>query len=65
MKFLTFKDPRGKKVKRYPYTVIDDATRIRALKVYERHPRRNAIDFVDHVIEKFPFHIQTDRNFNR
>lgn len=33
VKFLIFKDAKGKKTKRYQYTAIDDATRIRALKV--------------------------------
>jgi len=36
VKFLTFKGPGGKKTKRYQYTAIDDATRIRALRVYDR-----------------------------
>ena len=61
VKFLTFKDSRGKKTKRYQYTAIDDATRIRALKVYERHTQKNAIDFADYVVEKFPFRIQSFR----
>ena len=37
VKFLTFKDKDDKPVKRYQYTAIDDATRVRALKIYERH----------------------------
>ncbi len=64
VKFLIFKDKSGKKLKRYQYTAIDDATRVRALKVYSRHTQKNAIDFVDHIIDKFPFRIQqirTDR----
>ncbi len=64
VKFLIFKDKSGKKLKRYQYTAIDDATRVRALKVYRRHTQKNAIDFVDHIIEKFPFRLQqirTDR----
>lgn len=64
VKFLIFKDKSGKKLKRYQYTAIDDATRVRALKVYRRHTQKNAIKFVDHIIEKFPFRIQqirTDR----
>ena len=64
VKFLIFKDKQGKNLKRYQYTAIDDATRVRALKVYERHTQNNAIDFVDYVIDKFPFRIQqirTDR----
>jgi transposase InsO family protein len=61
VKFLIFKDSKGKKTKRYQYTAIDDATRIRALKVYPRHTQKNAIAFADHVIEKFPFRIQSFR----
>ena len=34
VKFLQLKDREGKTVKRYQYTAIDDATRIRALKIY-------------------------------
>jgi hypothetical protein len=30
-------------VKRYQYTAIDDATRIRALKIYDQHNQSNAI----------------------
>ncbi len=64
VKFLIFKGKDGKKIKRYQYTAIDDATRVRALKVYDRHTQKNAIDFVNHIIDKFPFRIQqirTDR----
>jgi len=64
VKFLIFKGKGGSVVKRYQYTAIDDATRIRALKVYSRHNQANAIDFVEYVVEKFPFRIQcirTDR----
>ena len=32
VKFLIFKNKAGKKIKRYQYTAIDDATRVRALK---------------------------------
>lgn len=42
----------------------DDATRIRALKIYEKHTQQNAINFVDYFIEKFPFRIQTIRTDN-
>ena len=47
----------GWKIKRFQYTAIDDATRIRALKIYDRHTQANAIDFVDYVIKLFPFRI--------
>jgi transposase InsO family protein len=34
---------------------------VRALKVYRRHTQQNAIAFIDHVIQKFPFRIHTVR----
>jgi len=40
---------------------IDDATRVRALKIYRRHNQKNAKDFIDYVVEKFPFRIHTVR----
>jgi len=63
VKFLTFFDKRGRKVRRFQYTAIDDATRIRALKVYTKHTQVNAIKFLDYVNSKFPFrikYVQTD-----
>ncbi len=62
--FLSLATPRGTAVRRFQYTAIDDATRIRALKVYTRHTQQNAIDFMNYVIAKFPFRInmaRTDR----
>ena len=64
VKFLDFKAASGEKVRRFQYTAIDDATRIRALKVYEKHTQQNAIDFLDEVVRKFPFRIQTIRTDN-
>lgn len=64
VKFLDFKAASGEKVRRFQYTAIDDATRIRALKIYERHSQQNAIDFIDHVVAKFPFRIHTIRTDN-
>lgn len=64
VKFLDFKDQQEQKVRRFQYTAIDDATRVRALKVYERHTQDNAIDFINYVVEKFPFRIQTIRTDN-
>ena len=37
VKFLTFIGKKGEKIRRFQYTAIDDATRVRALKVYEKH----------------------------
>jgi transposase len=54
-KILSLKAVDGRRVRRYQYTAIDDATRVRALKVYARHNQANAIKFIDYVIAKFPF----------
>lgn len=35
VKFLTFVAKRGEKIRRFQYTAVNDATRLRALKVYE------------------------------
>ncbi len=61
VKFLKFKDQQGRTVKRYQYTAIDDATRIRALQIYDKHNQTYAIQFIDYFIEKFPFRISTIR----
>lgn len=37
VKFLYLQDPSGKKIGTFQSTAIDDATRIRKLKIYERH----------------------------
>jgi hypothetical protein len=64
VKFLKFGDQSGRKVRRFQYTAIDDAMRIRALKIYKRHTQENTIKFVDYVIAKFPFRIHTMRTDN-
>jgi transposase InsO family protein len=64
VKFLTPLTFNGKRIRRFRYTAIDDATRIRALKIYHKHTQQNAIDFVDYVLSKFPFRIQTIRTDN-
>jgi transposase len=64
VKFLTFIGEAGRKIRRFQYTAIDDATRVRALKIYPRHTQANAIDFVDHVIATFPFRIREIRSDN-
>lgn len=61
VKFLNLSSETGSRIRRYQYTAIDDATRIRALKIYLRHTQKNAIDFVEYVINKFPFRIHTVR----
>ena len=48
-------------MRRFQFTAIDDATRIRALKIYQKHTQKIAIEFIDYVVEKFPFRIKTIR----
>jgi transposase InsO family protein len=64
VKFLFFKDENGQRIKRFQYTAIDDSTRIRALKIYPRHTQENAIDFINYVVDKFPFRIKVIRTDN-
>lgn len=59
--FLKLLGKNGTTTRRYQYTAIDDATRIRALKVHTRHTQKNAIHFLDDVIKQFPFRIHTVR----
>ncbi len=61
VKFLNFTDRAGQRVRRYQYTAVDAATRIRALKVYERHNQENASAFVNYFVKKFPCRIHTIR----
>ncbi|QDI74814.1 IS481 family transposase [Leisingera aquaemixtae] len=58
VKFLTF-HKGGRKIRRYQFTAIDDATRAGVLRVYDRHTQANAIDLVDHVRRTSPFRIHT------
>lgn len=65
VKFLIFRGKDGKPIKRSQYTAIDDATRVRALKVYNRHTQANAILFIDDVITNFTLRIREVRMDNR
>ena len=64
VKFLIFHDVNRTKIKRFQYTAIDDATRIRVLKIYEKHNQLSSIDFINYVVEKFPFRINTIQTDN-
>lgn len=48
----------------YQYAAIDDCTRYRVLRLYERSTAENTLEFLDCVIDEMPFpiqRIQTDR----
>ncbi len=54
---------KGVRKKHYQFTAIDDCTRLRVLKIYDRLNQKTAIQFVDYILEKLPFQvlqIQTD-----
>src|SRR6266536_1941220 len=53
----------GSRKKHYQFTAIDDCTRIRVLRLFDRLNQTTAIRFLDYVLEKLPFQvevIQTD-----
>ena len=64
VKFLTLKGKSGKKVRRFQFTAIGDATRVRALKIYEKYTQASAVDSIDHIVGKFPFCIREIRTDN-
>jgi hypothetical protein len=54
---------KGSRKKHYQFTAIDDCTRIRVLRIYDRLDQTTASRFLDYVVEKLPFKvevIQTD-----
>jgi transposase InsO family protein len=49
---------RGSRKKHYQFTAIDDCTRIRVLRIYDRNNQKSAIQFLDYVLEKLPFSVE-------
>jgi transposase InsO family protein len=55
--------PASSRKRYYQFTAIDDCTRLRVLRIYDRLNQKTAIQFVDYLLDKFPFRvevIQTD-----
>jgi transposase InsO family protein/transposase-like protein len=53
----------GSPRKYYQFTAIDDCTRLRVLRIYDRLNQKTAVQFLDYVLAKLPFRverIQTD-----
>jgi transposase InsO family protein len=48
----------------YQFTAIDDCTRIRVLKIYDRCNQKTAIEFIDEVIRRLPFRLLTVQTDN-
>jgi transposase len=47
----------------YQYTAIDDCTRLRVLRIYDKNNQKTAIQFIDYALSRLPFRtevIQTD-----
>jgi transposase InsO family protein len=55
---------KGVRNKYYQFTAIDDCTRLRVLRVYDRLNQRSAIQFVDYVLQKMPFQVQVIQTDN-
>src|SRR6266581_4049968 len=48
----------------YQYTAIDDCTRLRVLRIYERLNQKTAIQFIDLVLDRLPFKVETVQTDN-
>jgi transposase InsO family protein len=55
---------KGLRKKHYQFTAIDDCTRIRVLRIYDRLNQTTAIRFVDYVVEKLPFAVEVVQTDN-
>jgi transposase InsO family protein len=55
---------RGARKKYYQFTAIDDCTRLRVLRIYDRLNQKTAIQFVDYVLERLPFLVQVIQTDN-
>jgi transposase InsO family protein len=54
----------GSRKKHYQFTAIDDCTRVRVLRIYPRNNQKTAIQFIDYVLEKLPFQVETVQTDN-
>jgi transposase InsO family protein len=61
VKFVQLEDSNHNGIRKFQYTAIDDATRVIVLKIYSKHNQENAINFINYVIDKFLFRINTIR----
>ena len=56
--------PGRRKQRYYQFTAIDDCTRIRVLRIYERNTQKSAIQFIDYVLAKLPFAVEVVQTDN-
>jgi transposase InsO family protein len=57
VKFIAPLSSSSKK-KYYQFTAIDDCTRIRVLRIYDRLNQKTAIQFADYLLDKLPFRVE-------
>ena len=62
VKFITPIGAGGKKY--YQFTAIDDCTRIRVLRIYPRCNQKTAIQFLDYLLERLPFRVESIQTDN-
>jgi transposase InsO family protein len=62
VKFIT--PIKGSRKRYYQFTAIDDCTRLRILRIYDRINQKNAIRFADYVLEKLPFRVESIQTDN-
>ncbi len=55
---------KGSRKKHYQFTAIDDCTRIRVLRAYDRCNQATAIRFLDEVLARLPFRVETIQTDN-
>ena len=62
---VKFVAPIGAAKRRYyQFTAIDDCTRLRVLRIYDRLNQKTAIGFIDYVLEKLPFRVESIQTDN-
>lgn len=49
---------KGTRKRYYQFTAIDDCTRLRVLRIYDRLNQKTAIQFIDYVLERLPFRVE-------
>ena len=54
----------GSRKKHYQFTAIDDCTRIRVLRAYDRCNQATSIRFLDEVLARLPFRVETVQTDN-
>ena len=54
----------GRAKRYYQFTAIDDCTRVRVLRIFDRNTQKSAIQFIDYVLAKLPFTVEAVQTDN-